>query len=124
MDNVDRSVSYTDADIATWLLEHKGNISAVARQLNTRRKYIADRVERRPELKELLEEIRQTVIDKAEQNVFVSVESGDLGESRYVLGTIGKDRGYVARVETNKDPIIVNVRQFSDSNSAPEPSDG
>ena len=79
----------------------RGNMSSTARALGVRRSYIASRVESDPELLSIQQEAFQEVIDKAEENIFASVEAGDLNKSEFILRTLGKDRGYTARAETS-----------------------
>ncbi len=81
-----------------------GNISAAARLLGVRRSKFKERVDRTPSLVLLLSELKDEVVDAAEGNFFKAAKSGDLIASKFILTTIGKDRGYVTRVEqTGKD---------------------
>lgn len=112
-------VTYTDAEVASFLVEELGNVTATAKRMGISRRALKDRLDRRPELKELGTDLIDEIVDTAQHNIFKSVVAGDLGESRFILTTLGKDRGFATRVETNKDPIQVNVRTFSQPNSTP-----
>lgn len=98
------------------LIEHKGNISACARALEVSRAGLIKKIEGCPALVMLRDEFRQAVIDKAEDNVFADVEKGDQSASKFVLQTIGKDRGYTAGVAgTGKaGEIEVTIRTFAE----------
>lgn len=84
--------------------ECRGNISEMARQEAKRRTDVKDYIDRTPELLTALNDWRQGIIDKSEDNIFKAAESGDLGASKMIVATLGKDRGWVPREEqTGKD---------------------
>lgn len=102
-------------DVAAALVRSEGNISKAARDLSIRRSSLKTRIDTHPELQVLLMDLRDEIIDVAEDNVFKDVKAGDGGASRFVLSTIGKERGWVTRQENaNKEPIEITVRNFSD----------
>lgn len=87
-------------EIALFLTEERGNLSATARRMKVSRQSLKDKVDRTVELKFLVDELLQGILDQAERNIFDAVaEQGDLNQSQFVLKTLGKDRGYVTKKE-------------------------
>jgi hypothetical protein len=66
------------------------------------RTYVARVVKKRPHLVEFVRDYRASAIDKAEDNIFQQVLSGDLKASTLVIRTLGKNRGWVPRSEKDK----------------------
>lgn len=120
---------YDDWQIIEALREEHGDITAVARRLEVKRASIRDRIQSTPELKEARDEARDGAIDKAEANIFAAVENKDLEASKFVLRTIGKDRGYVYGQQISGDPEhplytdnvvnIIGVAPTRDANGKP-----
>jgi hypothetical protein len=81
--------------VEATLRQCAGNLSATARAFGVSRQAVANFVGRRPSLQAVVTEQRETLIDAAESCVFAAVLNGDLSAARYVLGTIGKHRGWV-----------------------------
>lgn len=103
-------------DIYRALAEHRGNIAAAAADLGVRRNYLVERINVTPELKVLLEDTREGIVDKAEQNIFTEVERGDGAASRFVVQTIGKARGWSQGVSGDKGGAIeVVIRKLGDA---------
>lgn len=97
------------------LLEADCNISKAARALEVSPGKLRDRIVNIPAFALLLRDKREGVLDKAEDNIFADVEKGDQTASRFVLQTVGKERGYVQGVAgTGKGgEIEVSIRTFS-----------
>lgn len=104
-------------DILLTLEEHRFNLGAAARDLGIRRNALKERIERTPQLAAALEDFREGLKDKAEDNVNIAVLNGDKGASQFVLQTIGKDRGYHTGVAgVGKDgEIVIQIQRFTDS---------
>lgn len=89
-----------DVRIARALVRYQGNISAAARALAIELKmavsrgYVSKRIDSSAALQGLLEEIRDSLIDEAEAAIFKQVMDGKLEESKFVLTTLGRSRGY------------------------------
>lgn len=97
-------VPVTEDEIIQALSASRGNITAAARLLDRARKTIEVRIKGSPALLAHVAQLREEIIDKAEDNIYADVEKGDQAASKFVLQTIGKDRGFVTRVEsTGKD---------------------
>lgn len=95
---------YDDWQIIEALQEGRGNLSFVARKLELKRRSLADRVYSTSELKDAMLEARDGCIDQAETNIFEAVDAKDLEASKFVLRTIGKQRGYTYGTEISGDP--------------------
>jgi hypothetical protein len=107
---VDAKPPVSDDAIYVSLQRNKGNISAVAVDLDRAYSTIRKRISEHPELKELAQSLRDQILDKAEQNVFDAVDSGDLVQSNFLLRTLGANRGWTPRQEvTGKDGGAVQV---------------
>jgi len=94
-------------DACDAIRKHKGNISASADSLGCSRRALYDLAERSPRVAAVLAESRARLIDDAETVVADKIEAGDLGAARFVLQTIGKDRGYVERTEQEQSGKVV-----------------
>lgn len=108
--------AYPHDKVAAVLTANSGNISKSARDLGVNRGNLKKRIDLNPELQALLMDLRDEIVDIAEDNIYKDVREGDSGASRFVLATLGKDRGWVTRQEnSNKEPIEITVRSFSDA---------
>lgn len=92
-----RPVKIKESDIETALRATHGNILMSAQALGCDRNTIYARIAQSPHLQQVKEESRETVIDIAESNIHKAVESGDISASKYILGTIGRNRGYIEK---------------------------
>jgi superfamily I DNA and RNA helicase len=116
-DSHDRAVS--DEEIYKALIEQDGNMSAVGRALKISRTRVAQRIDRSVVLTALRQDLIEDVVDTAEQNVYRDVRNGDATANRFVLGTLGKTRGWAQGVAgTGKDgEIVVQINRLSDKPS-------
>jgi hypothetical protein len=85
-----------------------GNVSRIAQQLNCSRRVVDDYINSYPQLVAIREDIRESVVDIAEDNLFQAVAEGDLTVSAMIVKTIGRERGYATRVENKVDVIDAN----------------
>lgn len=101
---------YDMEEVMRVAVEQRGNLTAMARELGRSRPKLVAYVNKTPEVLALLEDIREQVVDQAEQNIYAAVDAGDLAASKFVLQTLGRDRGYVERkqvegsLDLNFDP--------------------
>jgi len=64
-----------------------------------------------PEVEEAYLEERQGIVDLAEAKLIEQVKGGNWHAIRWVLATLGKDRGYVERVEQSQSgDITIHVK--------------
>ena len=76
-----------------------GNVSLASQKLGVNRRTIHRHMEKNPALRQVVEDCREQVLDKAEENIFKAAEKGDLAACRFILTTLGKARGYSTRKE-------------------------
>jgi len=89
-----------------------GIVSQIAKRLSvdwsTARKYI----NAWDETKKAFEDERETILDMAESTLFKSVKDGNSQDAKWVLSTLGKNRGFSERQEitgANGDNFINKV---------------
>lgn len=106
----------TDAEIYEMLIQQDGNISATARALVMSRRRCKERIDRSPVLTALLIDSTEEIVDIAAGNVFADVRKNDPTANRFVLSTIGKERGFSTGVAgTGKNgEIVVQINRLSD----------
>lgn len=90
-----------EEELARLLMEHRGNVSRVAEVMDVTPYAIRYHISRSPRLRQLWEDSRETLIDRAEANIFDAVEGGNLSYSWKILQTLGKNRGYTERREVD-----------------------
>jgi hypothetical protein len=89
-------------EIEAQLIEQQGNLSAAARKLGMSRRGVQKRVEKSPQLQEVLEDARETMVDDAENVLRDKLKAGDLAAAMFIAKTLGKNRGYVERTEEDR----------------------
>lgn len=134
-----------DREIAKALVATKGNISAAARVLTQSlsppvvterrrvsaptpertssapiitRAYVKRRIDSSPALQALLEDIRESILDDAESNVFKQVKAGNTEESKFVLTTLGRSRGYVKTTVVEDTDAALLAKRIQDARRA------
>lgn len=123
---------FTREELAEALRATNGNKAAAARALTqskktsiTRRK-VCEVIDSTPELLALMDELNDTIVDHAEQNIRNDVMKGDAKASRFILETVGRDRGYVKKTEVeDKTPanIAEAIRQGKERVTATQGTD-
>lgn len=98
------------------LVDCQGNVTKAAQALDVKRVLLQNMINKSPELQVLLNDFREEAKDIAEENIFSDVKRGDQSASRFVLQTIGRDRGYVTGVAgSGKDgAITIEIVKFSE----------
>jgi len=98
--------------VSTALEASKGNIAVAARNLGFNRANIYKFLQRNPELYEMVEDARETRIDNAEDKLGEAVERGEAWAVCFLLKTLGRNRGYVERLESdNRGTVEVIVKR-------------
>lgn len=98
---------FTVAEVIQKLVRYAGLISPTARSLGCSRSALSAYLERHPTAKHCMIEARDGFIDEAE-GFFVRVVRGEidcdvkerLAAAQYILSTIGKNRGYTTKTES------------------------
>ena len=88
-------------DVEAQLLAHKGNMASVGRALGVKRHTVFGFIRRRPELRKIVEQCRETRIDEAESALDAAVQRGEGWAISLTLKTIGKSRGYYEKTEVD-----------------------
>jgi transposase-like protein len=83
------------------LPENNGNFSAIARSFGVSRQSVWDFVRRYPELEQLANDSRETLVDEAEDKLLAAVRKGAPWAISLVLTTRGRKRGYVKEADVN-----------------------
>lgn len=101
------------------LLDAKGNLTEAAAALEVSRTALKKRIEGVPALVQVMGDFREGIVDRAESNVWEDVRKGDATASRFVLSTIGKERGYTAGISGSgkAGEIEVAIRTFAEAPS-------
>jgi hypothetical protein len=98
---------FQNAEIIEALTETRGNLTEAAKflvrktGLTCTRAHLKMRTESDPELLGYMDDLRQELLDRAEDNIFMGVFSGDKKDSMFILRTLGKERGYVPKEEVD-----------------------
>lgn len=102
-------------DIEPLLIEHKGNVSAVARHLGYKsRGLLYRRINESPTLQAAVEDARETFVDEVESALFNEALAGNVTAQIFVLKAhpAAKRRGWGERTE---------ISNATDDNGAPLP---
>ncbi len=88
---------YTIDQVAEALRKGDGILSVAAQMLGCHRNTIYNYLEDHTELKDVLEESRETIVDEAEKVLLKKVKEEDIRCVMFVLRTLGRHRGYNSR---------------------------
>jgi hypothetical protein len=99
--------------ISEKIVEKRGNLSAVARAFGRSRTWLYNVLnDKYPELWDVVEDARESLIDDAESELQKQMFKGNIAALIFFLKTQDKKRGYVERQEyTGKDgqEIVINL---------------
>lgn len=119
---LDRFGPYNKHDVVAAILVSKGTFSQMAVLLGRNRSRVRDYVLARPDVKEIFDDIREGMLDQLEADTFHSAMAGDPTDRRFLLTTVGKNRGYSTRTEAtgadNAPLIPVNMDKLKDAPTA------
>ena len=105
---------YTKEQIKDAITKAGGFISIACKSLNCTRKTIYNYMDKYPELKEAVLDIREQYLDVAEAALIKNVKDGKSSDIKYFLNTQGKKRGYVEKSElditSGDEPIKINIK--------------
>lgn len=111
-----------DLDVAVALIRTEGNVSKVAEILHRSRRVMDTYISRDVAMTELLEDLEESFLDAVIAKTRDLAKAGDPATMRFVLGTLGKKRGFVTRVEaTGKDGADLNVMFYLPENGREAP---
>jgi hypothetical protein len=89
----------TVSKVEAALRANAGVILYTAVALSVTRKSLYEFMRKHPELEQVRDEARETMLDTAEHHVVNAVNSGDMRTVRWVLDRLGRHRGYSTRQE-------------------------
>ncbi len=87
------------AKVAEALKKTSANMSLAAKSLGVARSSLYDFVNKHPDLKEIISDERESLVDIAESALKSAVVGKEAWAVCFTLKTLGKGRGYVERVE-------------------------
>lgn len=94
----------TDDEWIDAISKAHGNVSQIARLLNTSRQNVQAKMKTNPELKKLLDDERDALIDNCESKLFELVDEKYFPAINLALKTIGATRGWGENITiTNKN---------------------
>ena len=111
-------VKLNNKDIIEAMRKTNGNLTLTGQLIGCSREAIRLRVNKYPELKEVMDESRESVIDVAEGALQRAVLNGEGWAIALTLKTIGKNRGYMEKTIqeiTGKDGEPLNPKQMTDA---------
>lgn len=94
-----RNGPYYMPDVVAAILKTNGNFAQMSLLLGRRRQQVRDYVYANIETMDLIQEVRESILDEAEATLQRLALQGDGPSLRFLLQTLGKDRGYTTRVE-------------------------
>ena len=90
---------YTQRQVIDAIVQAKGIKAAAAQALGCSRQTVTNYIDRYPAVKAAYDEAVQSTIDLAQSKLIVLVEREEWPAIRFLLVTLGKDRGFTERTE-------------------------
>lgn len=103
---------YTAAQVIEAIEQSRGIKSAIAQRLGCHRHTVDNYIARYPTVARAYWEERERIVDTAEVKLLEKLKDGVDWAIKYVLSTLGKDRGYVERQEVAGEgggPLTIKV---------------
>lgn len=95
--------------VALALEAAKGNVAVAARTLGRRRSTVYNYLNNYPQLKKVLHDSRESMLDNAESALHSAALKGEGWAVCFMLKTIGRQRGYVEKVEVEHHVIQTEI---------------
>ena len=86
-------------EVAAALRKNNGMLAAAARELGVSRQTVYNYINKYVTVKEARDEARDTLLDMTETKLFEAIQKGNITAIMFALKTIGKERGYVERIQ-------------------------
>ena len=90
---------YTEQQVIDALTQAKGLRAPAAEALHCSRQTIGNYINRCPAVKEAYEDALEETLDLAQSKLMDLVEKEHWGAIRFILATLGKDRGFTEKVQ-------------------------
>jgi len=107
--------------IAAALQGTFGNVSAAARALGLDRRTVQIRIAQSPNLQQVLQDARESMVDNAESALGRAVLAGEAWAVCFALKTQGRARGYVERQEIKQETrlaVTMSAEELTDDELA------
>jgi len=107
----------------------KGNLSAVAAKFGVTRRTVYNWLEADAELQQAVVDAREAMLDLAENKLEEAIDAGQGWAIALALKTVGKQRGYVERVETEHRgrvplEVVLDLSEGAGEDTAGDAADG
>lgn len=89
----------SDEDVSRELIRHRGRLTLTAKALGVNSVYVRKRIQDNPEVQAAYRHSRDEFVDTAEDVMYSRLKDGSESAAKFVLATLGKDRGYTERTE-------------------------
>lgn len=96
-------VGVSNADVELALRKTDGNISEAANFLGVSHRTVRNRIQENENLQSVLSEVREAFLDLTESELRKGVKAGNASLIMFVLKTLGRNRGYVEKVNVEHD---------------------
>ena len=103
------ALKISNAKLKELINKYYGNIKKICEAAQISRQSFYDRMERYPELKEVLYNAREETLDIAELELHKLIKEGHYPSIRFYLETQGKHKGYTIKQEVNNTHTIKNI---------------
>lgn len=110
---------YTTIEVIKAIKQAQGIKAVAARHLGCCRLTVDNYIKRHPTVAKAYQEQRDTLVDNAESQLIVKVDEGEWPAIKFILTTLGKDRGYTERREitgAEGGPVVLEYTGNADPN--------
>ena len=99
-------------EIEPLIIEHRGNLAAIARELHVSRATIFNRIADSPRLQKLVEDARESYVDSVESALYDNALGGNVAAQIFIMKAhpAAKRRGWSERHEmtgADGEPLII-----------------
>ena len=101
--------------VAKALVATGGIYTESAKYLKCNRQTVVNRINSSPTLQRLVEELRESMLDTAQNHIHRIIREGDDAQTlRWYLGTMGAARGFSTKQEVKADVQVRQLKPFSE----------
>lgn len=110
---------YTNAQFQKAIPGSGGLFTTISKRLGCDWATAKKRVMRSPDLRLMWEAEREAILDMSEAALIKAVQEGDTGTAKFILTTLGKDRGFTQQHNVAVDGGLHIVMDWGDVDSDP-----
>ena len=85
-----------------------GILTMVAQKLSCSRATVYNFINKNPDMQKAIDQEREQILDAAQHNVYSRIQNNDWDATRYLLNTLGKQRGFTTSMELEHKGEITN----------------